>query len=146
MNDSQGSDTTNTGNGEVRKQFGARGFFGRVRVHCREAGHRPTLISISPAAAGDWERSEGWVDGAIVGVGIGIRLAGTTADCEFTSIHGMCVDSSPTVMAIAGIRAAWDAVGFKPSDEMRTRLESLVLRSRGMLPEQLEVELRRQEA
>jgi hypothetical protein len=130
------------GEAKIRKQVGDQGWFAFVRLRCRAIGAGNTTVEVLPTAAGDFERSEGWADGAFAGARLGLELAKTTADCEITLVSGQPVDSFPTVFVIAGVRAVWRALRFQPSASLEARLESALLNSGQMTVADLESDLR----
>ena len=134
--------SSRVGEAKIQKRIGGRGRFAFVRLRCRAIGAGITIVDVLPTAAGDYERSEGWADGAFAGARLGLELAKTTADCEITLVSGQPVDSFPTVFAIAGMRAVWRAIRFQPSAGLEIRLESALLHSGQMTIADLESDLR----
>ena len=115
--------------GKVIKHVGGgRGYYALVQLRCIDIGCNPTVVTLEPSAVREWYHREGLVDAAIKGVQIALALAGTSAQCTITRIHGMVVDTSQRTVAIAAIRATWLAVGFEPCNELTELLESILLK------------------
>jgi len=131
------------GDGKVKKQIGEHGYFAHVRVTCHDASGIPLSIAVDPRADDPWHRREGWTDGSLAGAALGLKLAGSSASCTITRIHGMPCDTTPTLMAIAAIRAVWAALSFVPNEDLAEQLEACVLRSAEVSPAGLEKELAR---
>jgi hypothetical protein len=112
-----------------------------VRVRCRSIGEGTTTIRVASTASGSWEPCEEWNTAATRGVALGLQLAETTAQCEITLVRGTDVDTVDATMAIAGIRAVWHALAFRPTGELDARMERALERSGRMTLADLEVEL-----
>jgi hypothetical protein len=121
------------------KQIGALGFYASVSVSFTPMGGRH--VALSPAAEDQWQRSQGWLSAACTGVALGLELASTSGQCIVTRVHGMVCDTSPGLVAIAGIRAAWAAVSFTPDPSLAEAVEACVLRGHRVSPEALNAEL-----
>jgi hypothetical protein len=134
--------SSRVGEAKIGKQIDGRAWFAFVRLRCRAIGAGNTTVEVLPTAAGDFERSEGWADGAFAGAQLGLELANMTADCEITLVSGQPVDSFPTVFVIAGMRAVWRAVRFQPPASLEARLESALVNSGQMTVADLESDLR----
>ena len=80
---------------------------------------------------------------ASIGAALGLGLADAKAACTITQITGMPVDSNPTLMAIAAVRAVWDALGFEPREELAECLEGAILQKSEWSVSDLERELGR---
>ncbi len=118
--------------GQVAKQLGARGFYASVSVSLIPVAMRS--VTLSPAAEDEWERSQGWSGAAVDGVVLGLELAGASGYCVVTRIHGMICDTSPGLMAIAGVRAAWAAASFIPEPTLAEIVEVCILRGHQLSP------------
>lgn len=115
--------------GKVIKQVGGgRGFYALVKLRCADIGCNPTVVTLEPSAVSEWYHREEFVVAAIRGVQFALALAGTSAQCTITRIHGMPVDTSQCTVTIAAIRATWLAVGFEPCKELTELLESILLK------------------
>ncbi|MGC3968484.1 MAG: hypothetical protein QM775_14235 [Pirellulales bacterium] len=129
------------GESQVKKQIGGRGYFARVHVACLIGGEQFRSVSLDPSADEPWYRSEGWTHAAMAGAALGLKLADAKAACTITQITGMHVDSNPTLMAIAAIRAVWEALGFEPAEELAAFLEAAIFRKTEWSVSDLEREL-----
>lgn len=115
--------------GKVIKHVGdGRGYYALVQLNCTDIGCNSTAVTLAPSAVREWYHEEGFVDAAIKGVQIALTLAGTSAQCTITRIHGMVVDTSQRTVAIAAIRATWLAIGFEPCNRLAELLESILLK------------------
>ena len=115
---------------KVAKQVGGRGFYARVWIEFEPIAE-PEQSSIHVATSNNqFEQSEGWVDGAVLGATLAMRLANVRGTCSIKRIHGMPCDTNPTVVAIATIRAVWNAIGYVPDSCLDERMEKLILRSK----------------
>jgi len=135
------ADSSYVGESRIAGQVGAVGKFAYVRVRCRAIGDGATKIRVTPTASGSWEQCPEWNTAATRGVVLGLHLAETTADCEITLVRGNTVDTTDATMAIAGMRAVWQAVAFRPSAELAARVEAALARSFQLTLGDLEAEL-----
>ena len=110
--------------GRVAKQFGGRGWYATVRLSLVPAAGREVVAV--PSAADGWQLGEGWLEAAAAGTAVGLELAGATGRCEITGVHGMVCDTSPGVVALAAVRAAWAACGFEPDEALVAAVEGCV--------------------
>jgi hypothetical protein len=120
------------------KQIGGRGYYARVTINCQETNE---ASSIGIEGSDEWHRSEGWIDAALAGVALGLRIAKKNARCVVTRIHGMPCDTNATLVAIAAIRAVWNALGFEPDQALANRVETAILRRSQISIADLEREL-----
>ncbi len=125
--------------GRVAKQVGARGFYASVSV-CLTPGTGRN-VTLSPAAEDDWQRSQGWSGAATDGVVLGLELAGASGDCVVTRVHGMICDTSPGLVVIAGVRAAWAAASFTPEPTLAQIVEDCIVRGHQLSPAAVRGEL-----
>lgn len=125
--------------GRVSKQIGPRGFYASVSV-CLTPGSGGNC-TLSPAAKDDWQRSQGWSCAAIDGVVLGLVLAGASGDCVVTRVHGMICDTSPGLVMIAGVRAAWAAASFTPELTLSQLVEDCIVRGHQLSPAAVRGEL-----
>jgi hypothetical protein len=125
--------------GRVAKQIGGHGFYASVSVSLTPAakGH----VELAPAADDEWQRSQGWSGAAVAGVTLGLELAGASGRCVVTRVHGMVCDTSPGLVALAGVRAAWAAVSFTPAPPLAEAVERCVLRGHQLSLGSLRAEL-----
>src|SRR5262249_967348 len=100
----------------------------------------PSSVAIDPCADDPWNRKDGWTDGGLAGAALGLKLAGSSGTCTITRVHGMPIDTTPRLVAIAAIRAVWAALAFAPDEPMARRLEACVSRKELPHPD-LEAEL-----
>lgn len=80
--------------GKVAKQVGGRGYYARVQLRCTDIGCNSTAVTLEPSAVDEWYHRQGFVIAAIRVVQLALTLAGTSAHCTITRIHGMPVDTS----------------------------------------------------
>ena len=119
--------------GRVARQVGGRGWYASVRLSLVPAAGSDVVLA--PSSANDWYRSEGWLDAAVAGAALGLELAGGAGRCSITSVHGMVCDTSPGVVALAAMRAAWAAVAFAPSEPLAAAVEGCITRGHQLSPE-----------
>jgi hypothetical protein len=117
------------GQGKIMKQVESHGYYALVDVTCIESGDQSSSATFSSSILDDWMASQGWIDAALTGARIGLHFACSSATCIITRIHGMPCDTNSTLVAIAGIRAVWDAINFEPDQPTADLLEQLILRS-----------------
>lgn len=115
--------------GKVAMQIGQCGFYARVWVRLNPANAATDLVTISAMAAEPHNVEEGWVDAAEKGVLAALRLSDSEVSFEITRIHGMPCDTNSTLVAIATMRAVWNAILFEPPPEIVARIETLISRS-----------------
>jgi len=71
-----------------------------------------------------------WKDGARIGVNFALRVAGAPSCAVVVErIAGFTTDTNPTVVAVAAAHAVWNALGFKPADQIVTSLDNSMLGS-----------------
>lgn len=116
--------------GRVAKQIGARGFFASVGVSLTPAAERRATLSLA-AKGNRWQE---WSDAATAGVVLGLELADAFGDCVVTLVHGMDCDTSPGLVAVAGIRAAWVAVSFTPAPTLAEAIEDCIRHGHRLSP------------
>lgn len=126
----------------IAKQLSdGRAFYARVRVNCRDSVEQTRNVLLAAEVEDRWQsHSQDWLEAAIVGASLGLEIADKQGVCVITDLHGHAVDTTPRVVAIAGVRAVWAAVSFHPDDDMAARLESCLLR-RDVTPSDIEREL-----
>jgi len=129
------------GEGKVLKQTGGRGYYARVQVDCQNVGEQPSSVTLDPAADDGWHRAEGWTDAAITGAALGLKIAEVRARCTITRIHGMICETNSTLVAVAAVRAVWQAIGYEPAEELAARLEASILRRSELKVSDLEDQL-----
>ena len=100
-------------------------------------------VVLAPSSANEWYRSEGWLDAAVAGAALGLELADGTGRCSITSVHGMPCDTSPALVVLAGMRAAWAALGFVPSEVLADAIEGCIIRGHQLPAETVRAELLR---
>jgi hypothetical protein len=127
------------GVGLVAKQVGARGLYGSVSVSLAPGPGRN--VTLSATAEVDGQRSQGWSSAAMDGVVLGLELAGASGDCIVTRVHGMVCDTSPGLVAIAGVRATWAAASFHPEPMLAEAVEDCILRGHRLSPAAVRAEL-----
>jgi hypothetical protein len=113
------------GTGEYRG--GKAGGYARVHVCCR-TDHPPFQVSI---ALDDHEWNDqlrsgafiDWTDAAVAGCRYALDVASVTCGrWEIHRIVGLVVDTTPTFIAIAAARAAWNACDYRASETVDERL------------------------
>jgi hypothetical protein len=73
---------------------------------------------------------DNWKAGATAGAAFALATAGIqSARIVFTRISGLTTDTNPSVVGAAAALAVWRALNFKPSNEVRARLEKIVFGS-----------------
>lgn len=107
--------------GRVARQVGKRGYYAAVWV-CQD----PSALDGARIAPDAYVYDADWRDAAVFGVDLGRQLAGYCGGFVVTQIKGMCVDTSPVLVAIAAARAVWAAVGFAPSQELGVAVEEAI--------------------
>jgi hypothetical protein len=127
------------GEGRVAMQIGGRGWYASVSLSLVPADEKE--IALSPSAMDDWQRSEGWLEAATAGAALGLEVAGVHGQCLVTRVHGMPCDTSPGVVAVAAVRAAWAAIGFVPGTSLATAVERCITRGHQISVEALWVGL-----
>jgi hypothetical protein len=142
MNVQERSDKPGIGHCKIARQVDMRGWYAEVGLVCRGMELGPTTVTVSPAADFQADLSE-WAEGAMAGAALGLDLAGTTAHCEITQLRGMVCDTDAVVVAIAAVRAVWQALGFQPPAEWSERIDSIMFRRYRIVAE-MESVLRRE--
>lgn len=123
--------------GKVIKHFGGRGYYALVQLRCTDIGCQPAAVTLDPSAVDEWYHRQGFADSAISGVQIGLALADTSAKCTITRIHGMVIDTTQCTVAIAAVRATWQALGVEPCKNLAERIESALLKRPSLSIEEL---------
>jgi hypothetical protein len=124
--------------GKVKTQDRGRGFYARVWVRPDSADVGRGRVTADRAASPTFFREEGWLDAAVAGAQLALKLCGSDCAYQIVSVHGMVVDTKPTTVAIAAMRAVWDAECFEPPVELESKLHTAILRSDELRPEDLE--------
>jgi hypothetical protein len=127
--------------GRVAKQDGGRGWYASVRLSLVPAIGRE--VALAPSSANEWYRSEGWLDAAVTGAGLGLELAQETGRCSITSLHGMVCDTSSAIVVLAAVRAVWAALAFVPNELMAKAIEGCISRGHQLSVDAVQMELLR---
>lgn len=126
--------------GRVIRQVGGRGYYAAVGV-VRTPDATGLRVVIDHQADDEWQRAQGWTAAAAAGAALGLELAGAAVGLAVTRVHGMVCDTSPGLVAIAAVRAAWGAVGFAPDRSLADAVEGCIGRGHRLSPEALRTEL-----
>lgn len=122
--------------GRIAQQVGGRGYYAKVNVNYESSPD--TVVELAEEVLNNERyQKEGWLDAAIAGVRLGLLVARVTGNCSITRVHGMVVDTSSSLVALAGVKAVWQAVGYTPSPQLLERFDNCVLRSHRMITEAL---------
>ena len=130
--------------GIVARQVGSHGYFAAVWL--RHDSDHPNEVIVDVDAIGEYDRRLGWGEAAAFGAGLGISLSGASGAFVITHVRGMICDTSPTLVAIAAIRAIWIATEFSPLANLASRVESCVMRGHSLSLDDLKAELLAHEA
>ncbi len=130
--------------GIVARQVGSHGYFAAVRVqHDSDSPHE---IIVDAEAIDEYYLRLGYGEAAALGAALGYSLSGASGACVITHVRGMVCDTSPTLVAIAAIRAIWIATEFSPLANLASRVESCVMRGHSLSLDDLKAELLAHEA
>ena len=108
--------------GRVARQVAGRGHFAAAWVRYDPAV--PPGATVAPDAIDSTYPD--WREGAAFGASLGRRLAECGGGFVVTRIRGMDIDTNPTLVAIAAMRALWLAVGFDPATKLAARIEACI--------------------
>lgn len=125
---------------KIAKQIVGRGFCARVSMWCEPGTVGGPAISLS-LRDDPYYRSQGWLDAAALGAELGAKIAGFTGSCILIDLHGMVIDTSSTLVAIAAMKAVWSCVSYEPSAKLAEVVDGLIPRFKGVTVDRLEQEL-----
>jgi hypothetical protein len=125
--------------GKVAQQIGDRGFYACVRVKPHSPEHTGSHVTVRADLCNVVPLD--WIEAAKKGVALALILSGCQSSFEITWIHGMPCDTSPTVVAIAAMRAVWNAISFEPPAVLADRVEELIPRSHELSPSEIALRL-----